>query len=529
MSTNTDHVRSRRRRRPWVIGIALAASAVLLPALPAAAAPTTYYVDCSASTNGNGSEPYPLNSMPAANAVTLSPGDTMLFKRGSTCKGQMYARFDGTASARITYGAYGSGPLPQFNANGNVAAFWVHNASYVTVEDLDLQAPGDGTKARRGIWLLADNGDADGVVLRRLNIHDVRGQMPSTTGGDSFTGKMGGASGGIIVEGQGTAQPSAFNDLLIENNTVTDVDRQGIYFWSNWCRRPEMATFWNTKCSQDWHPHERPIIRGNSVNSVGGDGIVLKTSENGMVEHNDLQDFNMRAGSVNAGIWAANTDDTIFQYNRSAGGNTSGDGQGYDVDHSTDGLIFQYNVSYDNDGGFFLICPYGKDVPGNSKNFIIRYNLSVSDHARTFQVCSGGAVNGQIYNNTIFLPQGGSGTHHIVLENATQDAAVQLNFRNNIFMRHTGGETLAWTTNDPAVVGSNNQFYNVPAPAGFVGSQIGAPLLATPGATTSTPSSYLPNADSPVIGTGIAVPGAPATDFFGTPVGSPPSRGFAER
>lgn len=62
------------------------------------------------------------------------------------------------------------------------------------------------------------------------------------------------------------------------------------------------------------------------------------------------------------------------------------------------------NLAADEEGGFFLLCPYGDDVPGKSRNFIIRYNLSVADRTRTFQVCNGGVINGQIYNNTILLP-----------------------------------------------------------------------------------------------------------------------------
>lgn len=512
------------------LGLAATAGLVGLTSAPVAAAGTTYHVDCSATINGTGSAAAPLNSMPAANAVSPVPGDSILFRRGTTCTGQLFANTSGTAAARITYGAYGEGAKPAINAFGNRAAVWLKNASHVTVRDLDLQAPGDNTQARRGAWLQAvDSGDVVGVELRGLDIHDVRGKMPITTGGDSFVGKMADATGGIVVEALGTTTPSAFVDLVIEDNTVTSVDRQGIYFWSNWCRRPDMANFWQSKCTANWHPHVRPVVRGNTVSDVGGDGIVVKTARDGLVEHNSLQDFNMRAGSVNAGIWTANTDDMLFQFNRSAGGNTTADGNGYDVDHSTNRAIFQYNVSYDNDGGFFLICPYGENVPGNSKDFIIRHNLSVNDRARTFQVCGGGVVNGKVYNNTIFLPQSGSGTHHIVIENSAPDRSVELDFRNNIFMRHQTGQQLAWSTNDSAVVGSHNVFHNVPVGPGFTQSQTTAPRLTLPGIATTDPALYRPRSDSPVLDAGIAVAGAPGVDFFGTPVTSPPSIGFAQR
>jgi hypothetical protein len=42
------------------------------------------------------------------------------------------------------------------------------------------------------------------------------------------------------------------------------------------------------------------------------------------------------------------------------------------------GTVFEYNVSHDNDGGFFLLYSYPYDKP--TQNFTIRYNLSVNDH-----------------------------------------------------------------------------------------------------------------------------------------------------
>src|SRR5689334_19517249 len=45
----------------------------------------TYYVDCSAATNGNGTQTSPWNSVASPNATTFGPGDQLLFKRGATC------------------------------------------------------------------------------------------------------------------------------------------------------------------------------------------------------------------------------------------------------------------------------------------------------------------------------------------------------------------------------------------------------------------------------------------------------------
>ncbi|MGW8728034.1 hypothetical protein ACWGNF_18630 [Streptomyces sp. NPDC055808] len=514
--------------RPFALTLAaLAGAAQLAFAAPASAASTTYYVDCSATTNGTGSQTSPLNSLPAANALTLTPGDALLFKRGATCKGQLYARFSGTANTPVTYGSYGAGGAARIDANGNYAAVWLKNASYVTVQDLELTTPGDNTTARRGVWAQAvDSGDLTGVVLQRLDIHDVRGTLPAKTGGAAANGKYAGASGGIVVEALGSTTPSAFKGLTIVDNKIHSVDRAGIYFWSNWCRRPDMVGFWTSLCTADWHPHTGTVIQDNTLTDIGGDGLVVKTSSDALVQRNDLDGFNERAGSVNAGMWTANSDFVTFQYNRSAHGNTTADGQGYDVDHSTNHVTFQYNVSYDNDGGFFLLCPYGAGVPGQSKDFVVRYNLSVNDHARTFQVCSGGLVRGQIYNNTIQLP--GDANHQIVTAPATKAGDLDVAFTNNLLRGASSSSSARWTLNDSAFRIDHNLLYNVPVPAAATSTITSAPLLAAPSTTSYDPAGFQLLPGSPARGAGSPITGNGGRDYFGTAPAIPPSIGFHE-
>ncbi|MEV0094677.1 right-handed parallel beta-helix repeat-containing protein [Streptomyces sp. NPDC050738] len=501
-----------------VVGAQLAAAA------PASAAPTAYYVDCSAAADGSGSQASPLNSMPAANALALTAGDSVLFKRGTTCKGQLYARYSGTANSPVSYGSYGSGAAAHIDANGNLAAVWLKNASHVTVQDLELTALGDNTTARRGVWAQAvDSGDLAGVVLQRLNIHDVRGVLPAKTGGTISNGKYAGASGGIVVEALGTATPSAFTGIAIRDNTIRSVDRAGIYFWSNWCQRPDMVTFWNTLCTAAWHPHTATTVEGNALSDIGGDEIVIKTSSNALVQRNTLAGFNERSGSPNAGMWTANSDYVTFQYNAASGGNTTQDGQAYDVDHSTNHVTFQYNLSHDNDGGFFLLCPYGADVPGNTKDFVIRYNLSVNDHARTFQVCSGGLQRGQIYNNTVQLPDDAG--HKVVTEGATKDGALDVAFTNNLL---NGGSSASWTLNDSAFRIQHNLIHGSPAPATATATLTADPRLAAASTSSYDPAGYRLLSGSPALGAGAAISGNGGRDYFGAPLPASPSIGFTE-
>ncbi|GAA2998795.1 hypothetical protein GCM10020229_08990 [Kitasatospora albolonga] len=513
-------------RRLRLLTAALAAALPLTLAVPAAAeaAPVTAYLDCSAATNGTGTQSSPYNTLAAVNSLTLTPGSALRLKRGSTCRGTLTPVGSGTAAAPVTVDAYGTGPLPAVNADGGTEAVLLADLAYVEVRNLDLSAPGDNRSTRRGVYVRAtDTGTLPGIVLQGLDVHDVRGKLPAVTGAGAGTGKYADASGGIVVEAKGSTTPTAFTGLKILDNRIHAVDRQGIYTWSNWCRNTRLAAFWNSLCSAPWAPSTGLEIRGNRLWDIGGDGIAPMTGQQTLVERNLLQGFNVRSGSPNAGMWTANSVDVTFQYNDTSGGRTTSDGMAYDVDHSTDGVVFQYNYSHDNQGGFFLLCPY--DTP--TSNFTIRHNVSVNDRARGFQVCPGALKNGRIHHNTIYLADGIS--QQIVTEGT--NATLDVRFTDNIVAKHGSSGTVGWTLNDPAFTIDHNVFYAVPTPAGATNTVTGAPLLS--GRELADPWGYRLLAGSSALGAGGANTGwyqgpsvtAPtlAAHFNTDPAGSAPA------
>ena len=74
--------------RTSLLTLPLLATAVLAAAPPAAAANTSYYVDCSATAAGSGTEASPWNSFTPVNCRTFTSGDRILIRRGTTCAGQ---------------------------------------------------------------------------------------------------------------------------------------------------------------------------------------------------------------------------------------------------------------------------------------------------------------------------------------------------------------------------------------------------------------------------------------------------------
>jgi hypothetical protein len=143
----------------------------LPPPTSTSAPPAAYYVDCSAATNGNGTQTSPWNNLATVNGRTFVPGDSLLFKRGTTCIGFFYFSSAGTSTSRITIGAYGTGALPILNGNFSQAAVELMNPSYVTMQDLEV------INGRTWGILATTNveGVSTGLILQNLVVHHVTG------------------------------------------------------------------------------------------------------------------------------------------------------------------------------------------------------------------------------------------------------------------------------------------------------------------------------------------------------------------
>lgn len=121
----------------------------------------------------------------------------------------------------------------------------------------------------------------------------------------------------------------------------------------------------------------------------------------------------------------------------------------YDVDHSTSETLFEYNVSHDNEGGFFLLCPYDKPT----QNFTIRHNLSINDRARIIEICDGELIDGLFQDNTIFI---GEGLSPFIVTESTE-AKLDVLFRDNLIHK-TGPGHAQWKLNDTMFSVIHNTF-----------------------------------------------------------------------
>ncbi|MPV48488.1 hypothetical protein GCG21_00375 [Pseudactinotalea sp. HY160] len=489
---------------------ALTSGAVAAPGDSADTDAGAIHVDCAGATDGVGTADDPLGSIAAVNALDLDPGQQVLFKRGVTCLGQFAPVGQGTAAAPIVVGDYGQASgRAVIDADGATNAVLLKNNAFLHLTDLELIAPGDNTEVRRGVYVYGeDGGTLAGVRLEGLYIHDVRGQLPYLVepgNAASFKGKGPNASGAIIVDAMGTVTPTAFDDLTIVNNRIDDVDRQGIYFWSNWCRRPELNR-WSELCSAPWFPHTDVLVAGNTLTNVGGDGIVITGTIGATVEHNLLDGFNRRSRSYNAGIWTANSERVLMQYNEASHGEGLLDSQAFDIDHATRDVVVRYNLSHDNDGGFLLTCP---DAWG-TYDFRVYGNISINDGARTFQHgCGNGPIyGGKIFNNTFYVDD--------VAATIWSDNGIRpdVEIFNNIFVATDSG-TFDFVKPADGLTIDHNLMTGFSAPDAATDTITGRADFFDPGGIDA--ADYRLGPDSDALGAGVAVDLAPL-DYFENPV-----------
>ena len=488
----------------------------------AAIVPVSYYVD---SVGGDDANP---GTSPAAAWKTLEkidrevfhPGDTVLLKSGSRWTGQLWPKGSGTELRPIIIDKYGGEARPIIDAAGRYEdAVLLKNQDYWEINNLEITNMGSEAHVRRGVHLDADNfGEMHHIYLRLLSIHDVNG-----------TDKVK-ENGGINYTSEGNAKPSRFVDLRIEDNRIYHVDRSGIFGWSShWVR-------------SKWYPSLGVVIRGNTLDDIGGDGIVVVATDGALVENNVVSNANQRSEGYNVGIWPWSADNTVVQYNEVYGTRGERDGEGFDSDWNSRNTLIQYNYSHDNAGGFLLICNEGRlDASHSAGNTgtVVRYNISHNDHHRGINI-AGPVTDSKIYNNTIYV--GKNEKVDLLLHSNWKGWATGTYLYNNIFYvagtarfsyaRHR--EKNGHHVTDPGFgksmnnVFDSNLYYGI-APTNDPHALTGNPQFESLGSARTgrqTAIGYSLRARSPAINSGKLIPDDGGKDFRGTKV---PSCGAVDR
>ncbi|WP_019075293.1 right-handed parallel beta-helix repeat-containing protein [Streptomyces hokutonensis] len=528
---------TRRSRRPRALAlIAALAGALLVPvtATNASAAGTSYYVDCSASSNGTGTSASPWNSVTAVNSTTFAAGDSILFKAGTTCTGQLTPGGSGSSGSNISIASYGSGAKPIIDAAGATGAV-IHllNQQYWDIGGLELIDNSSSPAYRSGV--LAEN--SSGGVLNHIRVHDMYIHNIAGYGGGWYS-----TNAGVGVQTDHTTPVSTWNDVVVENNTFDHVDRIAVAV------TPDAD-------GQGTGLTTGTVIRNNTMTYDGADDILVVKNDGALIDGNKAGYGGAKStcppsgqycNGASAGIWMSGSSNTVVQNNEVYCHINGADGTGFDVDWGNHNTTFQYNYSHQNLGGFLLVMPPftianepTSTVP--SDGTVVRYNISENDGSNSGCPTSGTQTHGggvlhfvggvpnqsgsssaipQFYNNTFSVRDGLSTP--ILYSRAGTSISGALSFRNNAVFNYGSGNY--FTTTGTSTY-SNNLFYGnhpsrEPADAAKVTSD---PEFRNAGNANTSSSytgknAYQVHPSSPVIRAGAVIASNGGSDAYGNAV-----------
>jgi parallel beta-helix repeat protein len=408
----------------------LAGCLLLLLGSPALAAGTTYYVNCAAASDGNGSSASPWNNLATVNSKIFAPGDSLLFNRGTTCTGSFVFSSAGTSANRITIGAYGTGPLPAIDGTGQNRAVKLLNTSYVTMQDLEVK-----NSRVWGVLVTTDTAaPAFGVTLKNLVVHDVTGGS-YTEMGAKWTGLVV-FSPGIVVEpdmtkGSGVyTRESYFDTVLIDNvNAYNTTLWAGIFVWGV---QIDQDFQWRRHAQDPARQSRNITVQNSTVHDTYGDGITIYMSRNGTIQNSVVYRSGLEPPPEDigtpVGLWWWSSSNMLGQFNESYDNHSPGvDGGGYDIDYWSTNSTMQYNYGHDN--GAYCMSVFG--YSGTTKSSVLRYNICAAngkDHTylkdgpggkltteirpglSEIYLCTwqgGKLVDNWIYNNTFYIDSTG--------------------------------------------------------------------------------------------------------------------------
>lgn len=359
---------------------------------------TTYYLDCaggSDSNNGTSSSSAWL-TIGKVNSTVFAPGDSVLLKRGVACSGSLQPQGSGNASAVITLADYGTGALPIVDGGTNQATIKLFNQQYWEIRNIEAR---NGTT-----WGILVNGSGT-TVLNHIHItntvvHDVM----NGTATDKYQG--------LVVVGYNFAQQ--FNDVVIDGVTAYNTNMWAgiVVTGKGYKLQPTRST--------------NVTVRNSTVYNTYGDGIIVFSSNNVLMEHNLAYNTGnaptATIGTPNA-IWTWDCGNCLVQFNEAyLNHSPSYDGGAYDIDYYSSDTTIQYNYAHDNDG--YCAAIFATD--GTVTNGIIRYNVC-SNNARKasdatdrnaelyIAVWSNGYISGaQIYNNTFYWNPANATLHYAI-------------------------------------------------------------------------------------------------------------------
>ena len=359
-----------------------------------------YYLDSDSGMDSNSglTAEEAWKSLSKAGSVGLKAGDTLRIKRGSRFQGSLRIEAVGAEDHRTVIEAFGEGPPPVIDASGFLAGVHILNSHHVVVKGLEITADGGkprgGADARKcyGVFVQATGSSTTGhITLKNLFIHDIYPATGSSLGGRNPTSYYGTAIGVYGAENPST-------NFLVEGCRIERTGYKAI----------------------DLKQIQQVQVLGNHMKDIGGPAIQPGRVDDLIVRGNVVDGsgsyVDPRMHGRGSGIWPWTCNRILIEKNRFMHARGKADSCGIHIDFNCWDVVVQYNLSFDNEGGFV-------EILGNNHNCAYRYNVSINDGSRVkgrdgahqegkVLWTSGfvgknntktGPFNSYIYNNTIYV------------------------------------------------------------------------------------------------------------------------------
>jgi len=314
---------------------------------------TTYYVDCALGNDAADarSPSTSWRTLARVSQQVFRPGDSVLFKRTTTCPGMLWPKGSGAAGSTITLGAWGDGPLPRIQSGPDQeAALKLFNQEYWDVESLELIGG-----QPHGLFVSGDQGVLHHIHVKNVVVHDVTGEVKAK-------------EGGLLVISPGKVE-QRFDDVLIDGATAYGTSQwAGILVGGGDFGYPPESTFGTNV-----------VVRNSIVHDVQGDGIILFRIKNGLIENSVSWNTGMQQtqtiGTPNA-IWTWMCRDCMVRRNEAFLSDSPGvDGGAFDIDYGNSDNTVEGNYGHDTQG--YCVAVFG--AGWTTLNSVVRNNVCLNN------------------------------------------------------------------------------------------------------------------------------------------------------
>jgi len=221
---------------------------------------------------------------------------------------------------------------------------------------------GSGKNVRFGIKVVASTKDLENFLFKNLYIHNI---FPTPEISENIH-----LGYGIKLETQSDTVSGIINtisNVKLLNTTISETGHYG--FWIKSLGLNGIDSIKNNQI----------LVENCNFDNTGGSGFVPNKSENVLVQNcifnhtgSSIDDRMWKRGS---GMWPFDCKNVVAQHNKFMNAHGPMDSYGSHIDYGNENVVFQYNYSYNNEGGF-------AEILGDNINCGYRYNISVNDGYR---------------------------------------------------------------------------------------------------------------------------------------------------